>query len=104
MYDGITAQNAKTVESMTEDERERGKQEIVERFGLDIGERLLRARAAQRRADAEGEQGEPTISGFHLIALPLSIVPKESPGIHEPTPQMPVNPVLGGLRGALSLS
>jgi hypothetical protein len=55
MYDGITEQNTKIVESMTEEEREQGRQEIVERFGLDIGERLRRVRATQHRAAAGAE-------------------------------------------------
>jgi len=106
MPDEISGQNAKIIESMTDEEREQNRQEIVERFGLDIGERLQRARAAQRRVAAEGEQESPLISGLQtsLTTLLLSAAPKKSPDTPEPsTPEMPVKTLLGNLRGAIIL-
>lgn len=60
LYDEMSERNAETVKSMTEEEREQSRQEIVERFGFDIGERLKRARAAQRRTATEGESELPS--------------------------------------------
>jgi len=52
--DQISRENEERVQNMTEEEREREKQEIIERFGSHVGDVLRRARLARKGASFEG--------------------------------------------------
>ena len=48
----ISEENEKMVEGMTKEERDQERREIIEQFGMDVGDILQRARAAREKASA----------------------------------------------------
>ncbi|KAK7056748.1 hypothetical protein VNI00_002465 [Paramarasmius palmivorus] len=57
--DQISRENEERVRNMTDEERERERQEILERFGSDVGDILRRAREARERKEKAGINMEP---------------------------------------------
>lgn len=53
--DDVSVQNARQVDSMTDEQIEQERQDIFARFGPGIADRLRRAREAQSRQSAAGE-------------------------------------------------
>ena len=52
--DQISRENEERVQNMTEEERERERQEIIERFGSHVGDVLRRARLAREGTSLKG--------------------------------------------------
>jgi hypothetical protein len=55
----ISEENEKKVEGMTEEERNQERREIIEQFGVGIGDLLQKAREARERRLAREDRGDP---------------------------------------------
>jgi hypothetical protein len=76
--DQVSRENEQRVQSMTEEEREREKQEILDRFGTDIADILKRARLSREKqaaalSDNSSKDLEPLEEGGASVPLASAI-------------------------------
>jgi len=69
----VSADNAMRVASMTDEEREAAKREVIERFGIGVGDVLKRARQAREMTTTKGR-----LSHKHRSPPPSSEADKEA--------------------------
>ncbi|KZT69607.1 hypothetical protein DAEQUDRAFT_765434 [Daedalea quercina L-15889] len=75
----VEEENRRRVETMTEEEREQERRDVLERFGPDVGDILRKARAARERKERKTENAEggreeiPLVPGSPSRSPPLSI-------------------------------